>query len=177
MARAYTHQPMPRTTLCCVRCTALSGGNHRSVYACFQMLSGGLPFLQVAGSPSDRPITIPGVTPDSDTHVSMTHQAPSTAHAPEAARAAGECMTAAREEVGISQENDNASSSSDAESASLLSLSDVEEEAVADNAVQADDTESAESNNNGTTLKVIPHAFLAVVVYLQTTFHSHWLAD
>lgn len=46
---------------------------------------------------------------------------------------------------------------------------------MADNAVQADDTESAESS--GTTLKVIPHASLAVVVHLQTTFHSHWLAD
>ncbi len=89
----------------------------------------------------------------------MTQQAPSTAHAPEAARAAGECITAAREEAGISQESDNASTSSNAESASPLPLSDVMEEAVADNAVQADDTESAESSEM--TCKVIPHAPLA----------------
>ena len=45
----------------------------------------------------------------------MSHEAPSTEVAPEAARAAGECMTAAREEVGISQES--ISTSCDAESA------------------------------------------------------------
>jgi len=129
--------------------------NHRSVHACFQTLSGSLGFLQVAGSPSEPPTTRPGVTPDSDTHVSMSHQAPSTAHAPEAAR----------QEVGIGQESDNASTSSDAESASPATLSEVVEEALADNAVQADDTESAE--------KVIPHALLAVVVHLQDTFQSH----
>ena len=94
----------------------------------------------------------------------MSRQAPSTADAPEAARAAGECMTAseaaraagecilaAREEAGISQESDSASTSSNAESASPLPLSDVME-----NTVQADDTESAESS--GTTLKHAPLA-------------------
>ncbi len=45
----------------------------------------------------------------------MSHEAPLTEVAPEAARAAGECMTAAREEVGISQES--ISTSCDAESA------------------------------------------------------------
>ena len=94
---------------------------HRSVHACFQTLSGGLGSLQVAGSPPDRPTTTPGVTLDSDSRVSMSHQAPSTEDAPEAARAAGECMTAAREEVGISQES--ISTSSNAESASPPPLS------------------------------------------------------
>jgi hypothetical protein len=58
----------------------------------------------------------------------MSHQAPSTEVAPEAARAAGECMTAAREEVGSSQgTSSNAGSSqgtsSNAESASPPPLS------------------------------------------------------
>jgi hypothetical protein len=105
----------PTCTICCVCCSALSETKRRSLHACFQTLSGGLGLLQVAGSPSDGPTTNPGVTLDSDSCVSMSHQAPSTEDAPEAARAAGECMTAAREEVGISQES--ISTSSDAESA------------------------------------------------------------
>jgi len=51
----------------------------------------------------------------------MSHQAPSTEVAPEAARAASECMTAAREDVGGSQES--ISTSSNAESPSLPPLS------------------------------------------------------
>ena len=45
----------------------------------------------------------------------------------------------------------------------------------ADNAVQADDTESAESS--GATLKVIPHAPLAVAVHLQATFRFFTLQN
>ena len=89
----------PTCTICCVCCTALSETKGRSLHACFQTLSGGLGFLQVAGSPSDGPTTNPGVTLDSDSCVSMSHQAPSTEDAPEAARAAGECMTAARRKL------------------------------------------------------------------------------
>ena len=121
--RTSAHQPVPRTTLCCVCCTAHSETNHRSVHACFQTLSGRLGFLQVVASPSNGPTTIPGVTLDSDSHVSMSHPKFSTEDAPEAARAAGECMTAAREEVGISQGSISTSTSTDAESASPPPLS------------------------------------------------------
>ena len=124
----------------------------------FQTLNGGLGFLQVAGDPSDGPITIPGVTLDGDSHVSMSHQAPSTVHAPDA-RAASEFMTAAREEVNISQECNNPFTSSDAESASPPTLSDVMGKAAIHNALQASDTESAESSEM--TCKVIPSAPLA----------------
>ena len=51
----------------------------------------------------------------------MSHQAPSTEDAPEAARAAGECMTGAREEAGSSLES--IGTSSNADSASLPPLS------------------------------------------------------
>ncbi|KAL0053152.1 hypothetical protein WJX82_001613 [Trebouxia sp. C0006] len=47
-----------------------------------------LPKARVAVSPSDRPINTPGVTLDSGGRISMSHQAPSTEDAPEAARAA-----------------------------------------------------------------------------------------